>query len=105
MAGARHGESVNAGGSEVSLRFEFGCLAVALLSLTISSEGYGKKHARNSNVDGDSDASGSSGIAMVGAKTSTEKQAAQYSREALGRDFRAERYLLAEGKLFEALHL
>jgi len=89
----------------VSLRFEFGCLAVALLSLTVSSESYGKKHARNSNVDGDSDASSASGIAMVGAVTSTEKQAAQYSREALGRDFRAERYLLAEGKLLEALHL
>ena len=42
---------------------------------------------------------------MVAPKNATEKQAARYSREALGVDFEAGHFFLGEGKLREAIHI
>jgi len=81
-------------------------LVAALLALGICSPALAKRHPKASEEPTDSASeSSSSGGATVAPKSATEKHAAKFSREALGADFRAGRFLLAEGKLREAIHM
>ena len=76
-----------------------------MLSVGATGEAQAKKRVQpasdSENATGDSAA----GVPAVAPRTSAEKQAAQYSREALGKDFKAGRFRLGEGKLREAIEL
>ena len=90
----------------MKLRSELVCLGLACLSLGVTSEAYGKKRTKNVASEADYESSASAtGSEAVAPKNATERRAAQYSREALGRDFSAGHYFLSEGKLREAIHL
>jgi len=80
--------------------------ALVLLAIGITSQAEARKRPKNSRepLDSTTDA-GSQGVATVAPKNATEKQAARYSREALGVDFEAGHFFLGEGKLREAIRI